>query len=87
MNPTGLPHLSVVLAAGAVTGFVVCLPIGPVNLTVINRALRKGFLAAFLVGCGAMCADLIYVSLALTGHATLPRDPSLLKLMSPIWLV
>lgn len=78
MNPTVLGHLVVVLAAGVVTGFVVCLPIGPVNITVINTALRKGFLSAFMVGCGAMCADMVYVTLAMAGHASLPRDPRLM---------
>lgn len=73
-----MKHLTVAWLAGLVSGFMVCLPIGPVNLTVINTALRKGFLPAFLVGCGAVCADLVYVALVLAGHATLPRDPRLL---------
>jgi threonine/homoserine/homoserine lactone efflux protein len=64
--------------AGWITGLVVCLPIGPVNLTVINTTLRKGFLRGFLVGAGAVTADLVYISLALAGHASLPRDPRLL---------
>ena len=64
--------------AGWITGLVVCLPIGPVNLTVINTTLRKGFLRGFLVGAGAVLADLVYVSLALAGHASLPRNPRLL---------
>jgi threonine/homoserine/homoserine lactone efflux protein len=80
-------HLVVAWLAGLVTGFVVCLPIGPVNLTVINTALRKGFLSAFLVGCGAVCADLVYVSLALAGHATLPRDPRLLTVLRAVAVV
>ena len=80
-------HLTVALLAGFLTGFVVCLPIGPVNLTVINTALRKGFLSAFLVGCGAVCADLIYVGLALAGHATLPRDPRVLTVLRAVAVV
>ncbi len=80
-------HLAVAWLAGSVTGFVVCLPIGPVNLTVINTALRKGFLHAFLVGCGAVCADLVYVSLALAGHATLPRDPRVLTVLRAVAVV
>jgi len=82
-----LRHLAVAWLVGLVTGFVVCLPIGPVNLTVINTALRKGFLSAFLVGCGAVCADLVYVSLALAGHATLPRDPRLLTVLRAVAVV
>lgn len=87
MNPAGLGHLIVALVTGFVTGFVVCLPIGPVNLTVINTALRKGFLSAFLVGCGAVSADMVYVSLALAGHASLPRDPRLLTVLRGVAVV
>ena len=47
------------LVAGLVCGFVVAVPIGPVNLTVIKQALRRGFLPAFLVGLGAMSAETI----------------------------
>ncbi|MBM3859740.1 MAG: hypothetical protein FJ395_08840 [Verrucomicrobia bacterium] len=80
-------HLAVAWLAGLITGFVVCLPIGPVNLTVINTALRKGFLPAFLVGCGAICADLVYVTLAMAGHATLPRDPRVLTALRIVAVV
>lgn len=83
----GLGHFLVTGLAGVVTGFVVCLPIGPVNLTVINTALRKGFLAAFLVGLGAVCADLVYVFLALAGHATLPRDERVLTALRAVAVV
>ncbi len=56
-------------AAGLLCGFVVSLPVGPVNLTVINRALRKGFGPAFLVGVGAICAETLYAVLMLAGHS------------------
>jgi threonine/homoserine/homoserine lactone efflux protein len=45
------PHALVrSLAAGCFCGFVVSVPVGPVNLTVINQALRKGFGIAFYRG-------------------------------------
>jgi len=59
------------LLAGFICGFVVSVPIGPVNLTVINQALRRGFRSAFLVGLGAICAEVIYASLMLAGHSSL----------------
>lgn len=60
---------------GVVCGFVVSVPVGPVNLTVIHHALRRGFLAAFLVGLGAICAETIYAALMLAGHATVLDKP------------
>jgi len=59
------------LIAGFVCGLVVSVPVGPVNLTVINQALRRGFRAGFLMGLGAICADALYASLVLWGHASI----------------
>jgi threonine/homoserine/homoserine lactone efflux protein len=57
--------------AGSFCGFVVAVPPGPVNLTVINQALRKGFLVAFLTGLGAVVAETIYASAMLAGHSSI----------------
>jgi len=70
-----LDELLQALLAGVVVGFVVCIPIGPVNLTVIRYALRKGFLPAFLVGLGAASADTIYATALLAGHTTILEMP------------
>jgi threonine/homoserine/homoserine lactone efflux protein len=68
-------HLLRSFLAGIVCGLVVSVPVGPVNLTVINQALRRGFGAAFLMGLGAVCADSIYASLVLWGHASILQTP------------
>jgi threonine/homoserine/homoserine lactone efflux protein len=69
------------LIAGAVLGFVVSIPVGPVNLTVINTALRRGFLRAFLVGMGAVCADTIYATVLMAGHTAILDKPSVRQAM------
>jgi threonine/homoserine/homoserine lactone efflux protein len=58
------------LVAGYLSGLILSLPfpVGPVNLTVINHALRKGFLSAFLIGLGAVFAETIYAGAMLAGH-------------------
>ena len=68
-------HLLRSFLAGIVCGLVVSVPVGPVNLTVINQALRRGFGAAFLMGLGAVCADSIYASLVLWGHSSILQTP------------
>jgi len=68
-------HLFWSFLAGIVCGLVVSVPVGPVNLTVINQALRRGFGVAFLIGLGAVCADFIYASLALWGHSSILQTP------------
>jgi len=59
------------VTAGVVFGFIVSVPVGPVNLTVINRALRRGFVSAFLTGLGAVTAETIYAALLLAGHSSI----------------
>jgi threonine/homoserine/homoserine lactone efflux protein len=68
-------HLFRSFLAGIVCGLVVSVPVGPVNLTVINQALRRGFGPAFLMGLGAMCAESIYASLVLWGHSSILQTP------------
>ncbi len=69
------------LAAGCFCGFVVSVPVGPVNLTVINQALRKGFWIAFLAGLGAIFAESIYASLMLAGHSSILDKPSVVLVL------
>jgi len=61
--------------AGIVCGFLVSVPVGPVNLTVINQALRRGFGAAFLMGLGAICAESLYAALMFWGHTSILDEP------------
>jgi len=70
-----LDELLRALLAGLVCGFVVSVPVGPVNLTVINKALQKGFQRAFLVGLGAASAETIYAMVLLAGHTTILDIP------------
>jgi L-lysine exporter family protein LysE/ArgO len=64
-------NLVMALLAGVVCGFVVSIPVGPVNLTIINYSLRKGFGPAFLVGLGAITAESVYAALWFAGHSTI----------------
>lgn len=73
--------------AGFICGFVVSIPIGPVNVTVINTALRKGFVAAFLVGLGAIAAEVLYAALALAGHTSIFDKPQVKFALHSIALV
>jgi arginine exporter protein ArgO len=50
-------------AAGALTG----VPIGPVNVAVIDAAYRHTYRRAIAVGLGGACADGLYSSLAVLG--------------------
>jgi threonine/homoserine/homoserine lactone efflux protein len=57
--------------AGFVSGFLVCIPVGPINCAIINEGARRGFLWSVMIGLGAMVMDTIYCGVALTGLSSL----------------
>jgi threonine/homoserine/homoserine lactone efflux protein len=61
-------------ALAAVTGFIfgvlLSIPVGPINLTIINEGARRGVIWATRIALGAVLADLIYCTLAFTGFAS-----------------
>ena len=59
------------LVTGFFSGLLLSMPIGPVNLTIINEGARKGFLFAALIGLGAASMEVIYCSIAFTGFSSL----------------
>jgi threonine/homoserine/homoserine lactone efflux protein len=68
-----MPGLSTILIAGG-TGFLsglgLSIPVGPVNLTIINEGARQGFSRAALIGIGASVMEVIYCAIAFTGFAS-----------------
>ena len=61
--------------AGAVCGFVSAVPIGPINLTILNEGARRGFAWGFLIGLGATLMEAIYCVVAFAGFAPLFTAP------------
>jgi putative LysE/RhtB family amino acid efflux pump len=56
----------------AIAGFVCALifasiPVGPINLTILNEGAQRGFRWAFLIGLGASAMDAIYCAISFTG--------------------
>jgi threonine/homoserine/homoserine lactone efflux protein len=43
------------------------IPVGPINLTILNEGARRGFAWAFLIGLGATVMDAIYCTASFTG--------------------
>lgn len=54
-------------ANGVALGFGAAVPIGPVNVQIARQALRRGFLAGFALGCGAVTIDVFYAVLTAVG--------------------
>jgi threonine/homoserine/homoserine lactone efflux protein len=55
---------------GFVSGFILSIPVGPINLTIMNEGARRGFLWGALIGLGATTMEVIYCFVAFTGLAS-----------------
>ena len=52
---------------GMLAGFLASCFGWQIDLIAIQRGLRRGKIAAFLVGCGAVLADMIFLLIGFTG--------------------
>jgi threonine/homoserine/homoserine lactone efflux protein len=55
---------------GFVSGLLLSIPVGPINLTIMNEGARRGFYWALMIGLGATTMEVIYCFIAFTGFAS-----------------
>jgi threonine/homoserine/homoserine lactone efflux protein len=55
---------------GFVSGLLLSIPVGPINLTIMNEGARRGFFWALMIGLGATTMEVIYCFIAFTGFAS-----------------
>jgi threonine/homoserine/homoserine lactone efflux protein len=55
---------------GFISGLLLCIPVGPINLIIINEGAKRGFRWPFLIGLGATLMEIIYCFFAFTGFAS-----------------
>jgi len=65
-----LPTLLVAGLTGLISGLLLSIPVGPINLTILNEGARRGFKWALLIGLGATTMEVIYCFIAFTGFAS-----------------
>jgi threonine/homoserine/homoserine lactone efflux protein len=68
-----MDQLSPILVAaltGFLSGLLLSIPVGPVNLTIMNEGARQGFKWAALISLGAAAMEVIYCFIAFTGFAS-----------------
>ena len=58
-------------------GIALAAPIGPINVELIRRGIRDGFIHGWMVGLGALSADTIYAALIVGGLTPLADRPGL----------
>ena len=52
------------LLKGAIIGFMVSIPLGPIGVLCVQRTLNKGRLSGFISGLGAAAADTVFALMA-----------------------
>ena len=55
---------------GAIGGLIVSIPVGPINLTIMNEGARRGFKWGLMIGLGATLMEVLYCALAFTSFAS-----------------
>jgi threonine/homoserine/homoserine lactone efflux protein len=65
-----LPPPVVAMLTGFLSGLLLSIPVGPVNLTIMNEGARLGFKWAVLIGIGATVMEVLYCALAFTSFAS-----------------
>lgn len=66
----GLSPIFLAGLTGFISGLLLSIPVGPVNLTIINEGARRGFLWAILISLGATTMEVTYCFIAFTGFAS-----------------
>ena len=59
------------IGAGALTGFICAVPVGPVNVAIMEEGIHSGRKRAFIMSAGALIMELIYCVIAFGGFANL----------------
>ncbi len=66
----GLPPLASAGLTGFLSGLLLSIGVGPVNLTIMSEGARRGFRWAALIGLGATAMEVLYCTVAFTGFAS-----------------
>jgi threonine/homoserine/homoserine lactone efflux protein len=64
-------HSVLAVITGFFSGLLLSIPVGPINLTIMNEGARRGFRWAALIAAGATAMELVYCALAFTSFAAL----------------
>lgn len=65
-----VPPILLAGLTGFISGLLMAVPVGPVNLTILNEGARRGFKCALLISLGAVVMEGIYCFIAFTGFAS-----------------
>ncbi|MEQ2008523.1 MAG: LysE family transporter [Limisphaerales bacterium] len=56
---------------GLISGFLVSIPVGPINVTIIHEGAERGFRWACFIGAGSVLMEAIYCAIGFAGFSEL----------------
>ena len=68
----------IAIISGAITGFICAVPVGPINVAIMEEGFQSGRKQAFIIAIGALLMEMIYCIIAFSGFATLFSDKIIL---------
>lgn len=80
----------IALIVGLIVGFLICIPVGPINVWVVNTLIRKNFRSAFSIALGGSLMDFVYFMIILTGLSLFqftPKTVLALKIVGVVFLL
>lgn len=80
----------IALLVGWIVGFLICIPVGPINVWVVNTLIRKNFRSAYSIALGGSLMDFVYFMIILTGLSLFhfsPKTIMVLKILGVIFLL
>tara|TARA_B100001758_G_C18386490_1_gene600437 strand:- start:956 stop:1618 length:663 start_codon:yes stop_codon:yes gene_type:complete len=75
MSPS---EYAIAIIAGAITGFICAVPVGPINVAIMEEGIQNGRKRAFIIAIGALLMEMIYCVIAFSGFASLFNDKTIL---------
>ncbi|MBC7538970.1 MAG: LysE family transporter [Bacteriovorax sp.] len=80
----------IALIIGLITGFLICIPVGPINVWVVNTLIKHDFKSAFAIALGGSLMDFIYFMVILSGLSLFhfsPKTILILKIVGVVFLL
>ncbi len=78
------------LVLGLLTGFLICIPVGPINVWVVNTLIKHDFKSAFAIALGGSLMDFVYFMIILSGLSLFhfsPKTTFILKIVGVVFLL
>ncbi len=71
----------IALIVGLIAGFLISIPVGPINVAVVNTYVKHNFKLAFAIAVGGALMDFIYFIVFLSGLSLFQLPPSTILIL------